>query len=187
MTSHSLLFRPRVAGSVRDIRGKNPQEDRAPGGRAVVAIRDHRIGHRALETIVPERAGQIAGIESMIAASRAACPAGRALACSSWSWARRRADCARRRDAGKRNVACKMGLNEPDRSSDGTHGRRPGEIRWLYSALRQGHLIGIAVLRLRLSRMDHRHLGLASVPSNTTRATASRLGAWPHSLGRWAE
>jgi hypothetical protein len=35
MTSHSLLFRLRVAGPVRDIRGKNPQEDRAPGGLAI--------------------------------------------------------------------------------------------------------------------------------------------------------
>src|ERR1700737_1573132 len=48
--------------SVRDIRGENPQEGRPPGGFPVVAIRDHRICHCALEIIVPERAGQIAGM-----------------------------------------------------------------------------------------------------------------------------
>jgi hypothetical protein len=48
--------------SLRDIVGEDAQIDRAPCGFAVVAIRDHRIGHGSLEIIVPEPAGQIAGL-----------------------------------------------------------------------------------------------------------------------------
>ena len=51
--------RPDALFPVRDVGGKNPQEDRAPRGLAVVAVGDHRIGHRALEVVVPERAGEI--------------------------------------------------------------------------------------------------------------------------------
>ena len=66
-----------------------------------------------------------------------------------------------------------MGLNEPDRSSDGTYGRRTRvKSGGCMAHFARGHLIGIAVLRLRLSRMDHRHVGLGRLPHHAGFADA---------------